>query len=934
MYTDKSICKFIIHSSTTVCKALQRHLNYDIIISGGNIMHYDVFGGMYYLHTALIDTLSKNGELKPEVVFHGILAEKDREDEYIRQLTAFAQTCKKLCDHGFYDAVLKFMHSVFMYRSEYDIAAIGEKLCEIDIRDGYTLADLCSDYYIEVLSQHFAIIDGDEETEKRTRALRLYDPEEELPVYRNCFSAQHYEIAFELISEKVWGVKATCDDVTKATIDGIVSAARSVTTEKHKALSGFQAKLRAETIELEKKHGSPSLVGKPVVSSLTVEYRDSILPGALLLPFILCEKYNMSEECFYMLDEYILPYLCSLSWNESDKETQTFALILHGYLPHFEFLINRMDSPLYYANHLNLTASKLFGRISDPAPKEFVSYCTAHKSTFAMGAALLHKSEKALLKVSGSELYGRQIISLAYLLDIAGESDKATDILIRHYKDLHDSKDNRHLAVTVLIRCILSTESLAAANTLYGYFTSEEALYERDRRNMVELIAENIDLLKAAKEYIRENDQQDTLTDKSIYELLYSDDRIDGVAEALLRCEMEDCVPDRSITGKLNLILEAFSLSKGINLGKLGYDRHDTFDQYISGGLSEPIRLKAADIYKRNEQFASFRVVESIENFRRSADLTVQNHIVTLQRTAILEHLAKIDELRQQSNDDEFMSETIIRLTESLAEMLRPEGYDRIKTERLVRQSHTDFCNRFYSDIDGYSILDNLPHEIRNEIFNYFVTSEMIFRYLDDQGDESLDFTPALISLTKALEYVLFCAYEKLDISDTEDVDNSILGHNFERTANGVYHKLPHLELGNLIYLLKDGKQIYLDKQNSSVYYPTDKLYAASHFKKWNNGIFNIGALKRFAPLDITVSDYPDKDRAYTVHFVTAGPDADDINRATLAKALEYIKETYRNPAAHKDRMPKSTVAACRELMLSSEQLLWILLSITDLSEN
>lgn len=912
---------------------MQSYLVCDIIFLGGNIMHYDVFGGMYYLHTALIDTLSKKGELNPEVVFRSILAEEDREDQYIRQLTAFAQTCKKLCDHGFYDSILKFMHSVFMYRGEYDIAAIGEKLRKIKIDDDYALSDLCSDYYIEVLSEHFAIIDGDEETEKHIRALNLYNPEEELPVFRNCFGASHYDIAFRLICEKVWGVTASHDNVTKETIDSIASAARVVTTERHKVLSAHQAKLRAEAEEREKKYGRPSLIGKPVVSSLTTEYLDSMLPGALLLPFVICEKDNKSEECFYMLDEYILPYLCSLSWNERDKNTHTFALILRGLLPHFQFLINRMDSPLYYANHMNLTSSKLFSRVIDPAPKEFSSYCKAHKKTFAMWAALLHKSEKALLKVSNRELYSEQIINLAYLLDVAGETEKATDILIRHYKDLHDLKDSRHLAVTVLIKCILSTKSLATANTLYGYFTSEEALFERDRRNMVDLINENIDLLRTAKNYIRENDQQDTITDKSVYELLYSDDRIDSVEEALVLCAKEDRLPDRSVTGKLNLILEAFSLSQGINLGKLGYNRYDAFDQYISGGLSEPIRLNAIDIYNRNKQFISFRVIIALENFRQSADLTVQNHIVALQRTAILEHLAKIDELRQQSDADS-ISDTIIRLTESLADMLRPEGYDRIKTERLVRQSHNDFCNRFYSDIEGYSILDNLPHEIRNEIFNFFVTSEMIFRYLDDQGDESLDFTPALISLTKALEYVLFCAYEKLDISDTEDVDSSILGHNFERGANGVYLKLPHLELGNLIYLLKDGKQIYLDKPNASVRYPADRLYATSHFKKWNNDVFNIGALKRFAPLDITVSDYPDKDRAYTVHFVTSGPDADDINRATLAKALEYIKETYRNPAAHKDRMPKSTVAACRELMLSSEQLLWILLSITDLSEN
>ncbi len=895
-------------------------------------MHYDSFGGMYYLHNTLIHTLSKNDMLNPEIVFRSILTEDERKDVYVRQLTAFTQTCKKLCDTGFHLAVLKFMHSVFMYRDEYDIAVIGEKLREIKLRGDYTLAELCSDYYKEALSQHYAIIDGSDETEELIRSLDLYAPDTELPVCRNGFSADHYDIAYELVCRKVWGFEASFESISFSDIDRIAASSRAATTEKHNKLNNMRAELRKDAELREKKHGRPSLVGKPVVSALSEEYRDSMLPGALIIPFILCEKHNMSDECFYMLEEYILPYLYSLSWNESDRNTSTYALILRNYVPHFEFLINRSESPLCYSNNLNLSASKLYRRVVSPAPEKSYEYCKEHCNTFYLWSALLHKSEKALLKYLDRELYSRQIIGTAYLMDIAGETEKATDLLIRHYEDLRNCDSNRSFAVTVLARCLLSTDSLTTANTLYGYFCSEEAIFERDRRSMTDLIDETVSFLKLAKAYIKENDQQDTLTDSSIYDMLYSDDRIDGVETALSLCAKEDRVPDRSITAPLFRILDAFALKEGINLGRLGYDRHDTFDQYVSGGLCETLRLKAADLYERGNQFINFRLIISLENFRQCVNMNIQDHIIDLQCKAILEHLAKVDELRQMSTEDNDMSEEIIRLTEALADKLKPDGYDRAKTERLIRQSHRDFCDRFYPDTPDFDILNSLQPDIRNELLNYFVTSEMIFRYLSEQGDESLDFTPALISLTKALEYVLFCAYEKFDVSDTVDVDSSVLGRNLERGDDGIYRKLPHLELGNLIYLLKDGKQIHLDKPNRSVRYPANKMYSASHFKKWNNGVFNIGELKRFAGLDITVSDYPDSTQPFTVHFVAGGADADDTNRATLAKALEYVKDNYRNPAAHKDRMPRSTVNACRELMLSSEQLLWILLAVTDLS--
>lgn len=49
-------------------------------------------------------------------------------------------------------------------------------------------------------------------------------------------------------------------------------------------------------------------------------------------------------------------------------------------------------------------------------------------------------------------------------------------------------------------------------------------------------------------------------------------------------------------------------------------------------------------------------------------------------------------------------------------------------------------------------------------------------------------------------------------------------------------------------------------------------------------------------------------------------------NRLIFIKGLEYIKDNYRNKVAHKDGILIDAAAECRELMIQTQNLLWILM--------
>lgn len=864
--------------------------------------------------------------------------ENNSEINQLRQRRNFLKTCKKICELGCYQFILSLITVVFENPEVYDIEMLGKTLNNVKITDGYSLQDLCSDFYKELITASPEDFEnGVEEANHILNVANLFDNQITLPRLQNSYCRPHMEAALHVICSKIY-TKSNINptDITKKDIDSLVVSIRN---EEESIFNKEIADIKARRLvqeEREKKKGSPLILGKVVVPKFTDDIRDKKLPGILSLVFTFLEVTNKNDLCFYILSEYVFPYFVKYAWIDGDETSECFAIILKIYSDLLFAVLRNNDSPLTKLS--TLSEENLCKSISDEPGEDLVKYAKKSKSSLVLWAKILHRSKKFIkpvLEDDNYDYYSSHIASTAYLLTLADEYTISSQLLIDHYNDIKTHNKDFHYSTVALVKNILYSEDLNTANTLYGYFCSGEATYKREYQLMRDLINEILFFLQEAESYIKENDQLYTVNSRRVYDILYADDRIKSVEDSLSECYKINTIPDKNLCQKLSNILLGFGTPEGIALGKFA-DRNnpyelcmlrDTSEEYIEDGLSVSLRRTAERLYKETERFTHIHNITIIKNFHQAFDLLIQNKLIEMRKKAILQSTTEFSRIRNLEKDSDTITEMIITETERLVSMFKPNVYDRKVTEKLINESHDKFCNEQYPG-EKKDLFSTLPDHLRIEIWNYLVTAEMIFRYLKEQNDPDLDYTPALISLTKALEFVLFEAYKKFDISDL-NVDADIKKFTLDKNNN----KCSHLELGNLIYLLKDGSRISLDKSNRTVFYNKNSCYSTSHFDKWNNGVFNISELAKFTKLDIIVTDYQKDKEPFAVHFSPKGKlDSEKTNRAILARTLEHIKETYRNPAAHKDKMKETAVESCRKLMLETEQILWILLAIIDFS--
>ena len=161
----------------------------------------------------------------------------------------------------------------------------------------------------------------------------------------------------------------------------------------------------------------------------------------------------------------------------------------------------------------------------------------------------------------------------------------------------------------------------------------------------------------------------------------------------------------------------------------------------------------------------------------------------------------------------------------------------------------------------------------------YLITSDNIYNHLEEYNTQ-LDYSPAVISLTKALENELNLHFFKALI----DYCKGRFGKNYKKWPNGITNKYntkpqKYFSLGSLTYLFHKEKQRnilfdMIDKDNKN---KTKKIIIKKSFKKKSNW-----------------KDFHLK--------------------------LNKIRKNYRNRVAHKDRIPMTMAKECRNFMLEVEK--------------
>jgi hypothetical protein len=509
------------------------------------------------------------------------------------------------------------------------------------------------------------------------------------------------------------------------------------------------------------------------------------------------------------------------------------------------------------------------------------------------------------------------------MLYFAGEQERAAEFLLSHYNDLRSIDKRKPIVLTVLIRSILSATRPETANTLYGIYSYEMDRSRREKPRMVAHIRGMLQVAEDAKAVIAQSGGKVVETGVCWEELLFGDGQINGMLARGWAAVRGGNVPNLEDYRHLVRTVDGLCFSGGIHLGILGLPPQDGYDK-LDFSLPRPLVLRGQGLLEQVQEAKHFYSSMLQEQTRRDIHIYLQSHIYNLQQQLITDSLTRVTKLKQElsgKEDEEQTLKAIQEIAEELNNMLLSTTLGRDDASRRVHDLMNTFARTCLDPADDPDLLQKVP-AIRDDINNYLVTSEVVFRMLEGKRDSTMDFSAALISLTKALELVMNFIYSRMNVSNYSTLDPGIRKEVLDKNGN----PKASLTMGPCIMLLKDARYINVAPFFNTTTLLEQNAYSDPHYARWGGDtVLDISKLSKFSSIPIHINGYSHGAPTEEVmHFGTS----DTINRRLLAKALEYIKDNYRNPAAHKDILGIDKVRSCHQLLVEGEYLLWILLSI------
>ncbi|MGM0878519.1 MAG: hypothetical protein ACQEWV_28440, partial [Bacillota bacterium] len=325
------------------------------------------------------------------------------------------------------------------------------------------------------------------------------------------------------------------------------------------------------------------------------------------------------------------------------------------------------------------------------------------------------------------------------------------------------------------------------------------------------------------------------------------------------------------IMGKRDSLDEVERLRAELQTLKAGADAKvweafSQFSQQMSGFSNEIKQVK--ELTTKNIDIASKNLEVSSKNLEVTMELKadIQNIFDNLNQSLMIyreELLQTVHEVEQRA---EILSKRILLRIDELFVNLDQETQDR------VEEGLSDYYGQLWNNMQ--------------EIRTFLITAEIVYRYMENR--ENLDFSPAVIPITKALESLLNeKVYSRIRTAiipgDRMDIDK------FKKIRDKNGQILETVTIGDAIHMFKDRDVINL-----------------AH---------NLGIFKE----DITrVHYFTNDDR-----FIGRWPSSTlNLNPITLKGKLNLIREEYRNKVAHNEGIPLVTAQACRSYMIYGEAFL------------
>lgn len=870
-----------------------------------------------------------------EILLEDFLAEDIKEEIKIRNYEAFEETCKKLCNVGCYSSVISFMYGVFLCGKAYDLAKLKNILDKIEIRDDIKLSELCADFFLysqktSVFYHHGAYnYDFDSIDPYKGDAGKYFT----LSGYSFGKIAKSIP---EYIFKRLFNMDVRIDDISRQDIDNIV--AESVRIKTLKIEKENECINRQNTIQEEhEKQGNIKL--PRLVPEKATEFKKNLEAVGLLLDIFKAAVSKENEDIIYYIQaEYLWPIMETVPWKQQDiLEVQLMGIMLESYLSCiYDFEVSKnhdiyarigTDRNYNETDFLDEMVNNKPGLLSRPA----IEFGNKNRQLGRTMSEVIYQARNVLKKLLPNYLYSFMMAMVPYLLFFSGYCDEASEFLIKNYNQINSEDRQRFFLQMTIVKCILSGKNLQRINILYGFFVSELNRRDMVKNEILSALDEIIRYIKDVKEYLYLSNDYTIKTRRAWHDIVFGDGSImKNIELAEKHLALGKILPD-SLFDKLLLYVESFCNRSGILLELLGLPREDNYDK-LPGALSDELISRGQSIISNiNEYIAFYKSLNQLK-LRQSMDIFLQRHISKLMDEALEDTLEKLKAMRAEIsnrkpdlNKADLNIENILKkfdeVVSELGSKLENQYIGREDVELYIDRLQMYFIETYNLDVPGNNLINKLPYEERKNCNNFLVTSEIVYKMLSRRADRNkLDFSPALIPLTKALELVLNMVFQKIPFTESS-IDEKSREHYF---YNG--DKKASIELGPCINLLKDSKKIFVKKNKYGNYvlsWRTGFLEGRSRFAAIHGEqAINFDRLSKFKGLKLMIEQA-------SKHIITIAFNEDtEFNRMLLIKGLEYVKDNYRNIVAHKDGVSPDEVETCRRILIQSENLLWILLYI------
>ena len=851
---------------------------------------------------------------------------RNLKSEELRSNTAgwemqFVRCCRRMVELHHFDAILCFVHALFSIREQCDLQLLKKLLSQVEIREGYDLSQLCQDF---VLDMH----DANEWNDPIVRAVDLYQEEpNDLEVDPGA-NPRIRMVLPRTLMKHVYGLQVLDAQqvqqkepyLRQEDVDAVANFVLREAVGKHAAYC-------ADVEETNHEYAQWGVKERLVDLELTEYERTKALPGALLPLLRMAELTRDMPLCHYILETYILPALAEVDWDaEKDEDVPVLADIAFLCAEYLEAILQWqiptiLDSGLHPWYLQNVFYRELLGK-GDPSKFLYVTdglmeFCRQHSLLCDQWVNVLqrggHRLKIAMTEAGRGSAYSHHILTTAYLLYFCGKEESAAQFLLQQVGELNDEQRRRPHFLILLTRCVMTVSRSDNANAVYGLFCYEMDRMIREQAAAMHDIGQMVQFVRDAEDYIRRNNKRSLLDKRTYHEILFGDGKFMSQVEAVETKLRHGGKVTHEQFREMVRLTDALCYQSGVRLAPLGLPKVDDCDK-LYHALPTQLRRRGQALMRHYQTSKLYWENAAHNDVLRNVNLHLQNRLFKLQCAQVKENLQRATALKQ--NLPEHMSEAeqealiaqISQIAEDLMSMMLVSRQGRGEVERELTMLREKFEQTHLPGCED--LMEKLPENVRDDVQNYLVTSALVFRMMEAQKDESLDYSAALISMTKALELVMHHVYTQLDVK----YDESFIAKDTDKVKDQERKKQI-----TEVYFTKT-----LEPRKQLTLRPYVELLSKDRFTLWGvDQVLDIGMLSQFSDVQL----HTRKDASGNFVLESFGDNADK-NRKCFKKALGCICDNYRNRSAHPNVVTLIEVEECRRLLIDGQNLLWILLAI------